>query len=406
LNRAFVLVLDSLGVGGAPDARAFGDEGANTLVHIAERCASLDAEQAGRRSGSLWVPHMAALGLGECCRTATGAMLPGVEISGWSRGWAGCAAEISTGKDSQSGHWEIAGMPVHFDWGYFPHSEPCFPADLVARLCESCGLPGILGDRHASGTQIIEELGAAHLHTGRPICYTSADSVFQIAAHEEVFGLQRLYEVCKIARELVNPLRVGRVIARPFLGHPTRGFVRTANRRDYGVKPPEETLLRSAVNGGRDVISVGKIGDLFCHDATGREFKGGDNHKVFNSVVDAMPQLGGGGLLFANFVDFDTLYGHRRDPIGYAAALEEFDARLPEFFARLRPGDLAIITGDHGCDPIRAGSDHTRECIPLLVFGAHVPPASLGRRGTFADIGATVAAHLDLAPQRAGKSFL
>jgi phosphopentomutase len=406
LNRAFVLVLDSLGVGGAPDARTFGDEGADTLGHIACRCASFEAERAGRRSGNLWVPHMASLGLGESCRTATGGIPPGLELSGWLHGRAGCAAEVSTGKDSQSGHWEIAGTPVNFDWGYFPLTQPCFPADLVARLSERCGFPGILGDRHASGTQIIEELGEAHLQTGRPICYTSADSVFQIAAHEQAFGLQRLYEACEIARELVDPLRVGRVIARPFSGDTREGFVRTANRRDYGVKPPDETLLRSAVNVGRDVVSVGKIGDLFCHDATGREFKGGDNQKVFDAVVDAMPQLSGGGLLFANFVDFDTLYGHRRDPVGYAAALEEFDARLPEFFARLRPGDLAIITADHGCDPTRDGSDHTRECIPLLVFGAQLVPASLGRRDTFADIGATIAAHLELAPPPAGKSFL
>ncbi|MDB6084214.1 MAG: phosphopentomutase [Gammaproteobacteria bacterium] len=406
MNRTFVLVLDSLGVGGAPDAPAYGDEGANTLVHIAERCSSFEADQAGRRSGSLRVPHLAALGIGECCRLATGETPAGLEIAAWSHGWAGCAAEVSTGKDSQSGHWEIAGTPVHFEWGYFPRTQPCFPAELIERLCERCGLAGILGNCHASGTRIIDELGETHLRTGLPICYTSADSVFQVAAHEEAFGLPRLYELCEIARVLVDPLRIGRVIARPFVGSSKRGFVRTTNRRDYGVTPPDETLLRSAANAGRDVVSVGKIGDLFCHDATGRELKGGDNHEVFDAVVDAMPQLGGGGLLLANFVDFDTLYGHRRDPIGYAAALEEFDARLPEFLARLMPGDLAIITADHGCDPVRAGSDHTRECIPVLMFGTRVPPASLGRRDTFADVGATVAAHLGLAPPRAGTNFL
>ena len=405
MSRAFVLVLDSLGVGGAPDARAYGDEGADTLGHIAERCAALDSDRAGSRSGPLHLPHLAALGLGECSRTATGRVPPGLETSRWLHGSAGCAAEVSTGKDSQSGHWEIAGAPVHFEWGYFPRSEPCFPQQLIERLCERGGFSGVLGNRHASGTQIIEELGEEHLRTGLPICYTSADSVFQIAAHEERFGLERLYRICEIARELVDPLRVGRVIARPFIGNSKRDFVRTTNRHDYGVTPTDETLLRCAVNAGRDVVSVGKIGDLFCHDATGRELKGGNNHGVFDSMVDAMPQLQDGGLLFANFVDFDTLHGHRRDPIGYAAALEEFDTRLPEFRARLRPGDLAIITGDHGCDPTWGGSDHTRECIPLLAFGAHRPRASLGRRGTFADIAATVAARLGLAAQHAGNAF-
>ena len=406
MSRAFLLVLDSLGVGGAPDAQAYGDIGADTLGHIAEQCASIDAEQAGTRTGPLRVPHLARLGFGECCRTATGRAPPGLEISQWQHGRAGCAAEISTGKDSQSGHWEIAGTPVEFEWGYFPRTEPCFPADLIAALCRRCGFSGILGNRHASGTQIIEELGEAHLSTGQPICYTSADSVFQIAAHEERFGLERLYRVCEIARELANPLRVGRVIARPFVGSSKHSFVRTANRRDYGVTPPDKTLLRCASDAGREVVSVGKIGDLFCHDATGRELKGGDNHGVFDCMVDAMTQLQDGGLLLANFVDFDTLHGHRRDPIGYAAALEEFDARLPEFCDRLRPGDLAIITADHGCDPTWAGSDHTRECIPLLAFGAQLSSASLGRRGTFADIAATVAAHLGLARQRAGVAFL
>jgi phosphopentomutase len=406
MSRAFLLVLDSLGVGGAPDAHAYGDQGADTLGHIAERCAALDAERAGVRSGPLRVPNLAALGLGECCRTATGRIPAGLSPSRWMRGHAGSAAEISTGKDSQSGHWEIAGTPVRFDWGYFPHSQPCFPAELIERLCERAGLSGILGNCHASGTEIIAQLGATHLRTGLPICYTSADSVFQIAVHEERLGLDRLYELCETARELVNPWRIGRVIARPFVGSPTAGFVRTANRRDYGVKPPPGTLLSRAVDAGRDVVSVGKIGDLFCHEATGHELKGGDNEGVFDSILDAMTHLGDGGLMFANFVDFDALYGHRRDVIGYATALEAFDARLAEFCARLRPGDLAVITGDHGCDPVHAGSDHTRECIPVLAFGAGLRAQSLGRRTSFADIGATAAAYLKLDLQPEGTPFL
>jgi phosphopentomutase len=404
MSRALLLVLDSLGVGGAPDAAAFGDAGADTLGHIAERCADGDADRAGVRGGELHAPHLVSLGIGEACRAATGRVPRGLEIRRWNRGYAGSAAEVSTGKDSQSGHWEIAGTPVEFEWGYFPQTEPCFPPELISALCERGGLDGILGNRHASGTEIIAELGEQHVRTGQPICYTSADSVFQIAAHEEHFGLQRLYGLCAIARELCDPLRIGRVIARPFIGEKAP-YQRTANRRDYGVMPPHATLLRRARAANREVVSIGKIGDLFCHDATGRELKTHDNGEVFDSTVEATRRLADGGLLLANFVDFDTLYGHRRDVAGYAAALEAFDARLPELLGVLREDDLAIITGDHGCDPTWRGTDHTRECIPVLAFGPHLSCRSLGRRDTFADIGATLAAHLRLPPSGHGSSF-
>jgi len=407
MTRAFIIVLDSLGVGGAPDASSFGDEGADTLGHIAQRCANGDADRSGVRQGPLHLPNLASLGLGECCRVATGLQAPGLPLASWRQGCAGAAAEVSTGKDSQSGHWEIAGTPVSFAWGYFPRTQPCFPEALIAKLCERAGLDGILGNKHASGTAIIEELGDEHVRTGRPICYTSADSVFQIAAHEETFGLQRLYKTCEIARDLCDDLRIGRVIARPFT-NTASGYQRTANRRDYGVPPPFPTLLHRARDDGRDVISVGKIGDLFCHSATGRELKGrdnrSDNRAVFDRAVDAAGHLGDGGLMLVNLVDFDTLYGHRRDVAGYAAALEEFDARLPELLVELDDGDLAIVTGDHGCDPTWAGSDHTRECVPVLAFGPNLGMATLGRRSSFADMGATVARHLRLpgAGPRAG----
>jgi phosphopentomutase len=405
MTRAFILVLDSFGVGGAPDARSYGDEGADTLGHIAARCAHGDADRQGTRRGQLHVPHMTSLGLGECSRSATGHVPAGLEMAHWESGYAGCAAECSTGKDSQSGHWEISGTPVSFEWGYFPKTQPCFPEPLVEALCERSGLDGILGNKHASGTAIIAELGAEHLRTGQPICYTSADSVFQIAAHEEAFGLERLYAVCEVARELVDSLRVGRVIARPFVGTSSSDFRRTAHRRDYGVPPPEATLLHRALASGRDVVSVGKIGDLFCHCATGRELKGADNDAVFDQMLDGARHLGDGGFLFANFVDFDTTYGHRRDTAGYAAALERFDARLPEFLACLRPGDLAVITGDHGCDPTWPGSDHTRECIPVLAFGPGVICRSIGKRASFADIGETVARQLGLGRGEFGRAF-
>lgn len=411
MTRAFIIVLDSLGVGGAPDADSFGDAGADTLGHIAQHCARGDADRSGLRHGSLRLPNLASLGLGECCRIATGAAAPGIEVSAWTQGYAGAAAEVSTGKDSQSGHWEIAGNPVEFEWGYFPRTEPCFPQSLIDRLCERGGFDGVLGNKHASGTQIIAELGDEHVRTGRPICYTSADSVFQIAAHEQHFGLQRLYEACEVARELLDEMRIGRVIARPFVTA-RQGYRRTANRRDYGVPPPFPTLLSRAQDARREVVSVGKIGDLFCHACTGRELKGKDNDAVFDQALEAAGRLGEGGLMLVNLVDFDTLYGHRRDVPGYAAALEAFDSRLPEFWRRLEDGDLVIVTGDHGCDPTWGGSDHTRECVPVLAFGPNLKrgggpePRSLGRRGTFADMGATVGRHLGLPPGGHGRSFL
>src|SRR5690606_36504150 len=290
--------------------------------------------------GSLHVPNLRAVGLGEFCRSATGCIPPALATNAWTRGAAGSATELSTGKDSQSGHWEIAGVPVDFEWTYFPDTEPSFPAELIGTLCARADLPGILGNKHASGIAILDELGEAHLRTGKPICYTSADSVFQIAAHEEHFGLERLYRVCEAARALLDPLKVGRVIARPFVGMRAGDFSRTSNRRDYGIVPPPSTLLHRAQAAGRDVVSVGKIADLFCHTATGRELKGRDNQAVIDRMLDALPRIGAGGLLFVNLVDFDTLYGHRRDPCGYAAALEAFDSRLPALCELLEPDDL------------------------------------------------------------------
>ncbi len=405
MSRAILIVLDSLGVGGAPDAASFGDEGSDTLGHIAERCAAGDADRAGVRSGPLHLPNLRALGLGECARSASGRAPPALEAAHWVRGAAGRAAEVSTGKDSQSGHWEIAGTPVEFDWTYFPQTQPAFPGEIIDAFCARAQLGGILGNKHASGTAIIDELGEEHLRTGWPICYTSADSVFQIAAHEEHFGLERLYRVCEVARALLDPLKVGRVIARPFVGMRAGDFSRTSNRRDYGIVPPPSTLLHRAQAAGRDVVSVGKIADLFCHTATGRELKAPDNDGVVDRMLDALAHIGEGGLVFANLVDFDTLYGHRRDAPGYAAALEAFDARLPELFTLLRPGDLAIVTGDHGCDPTWEGSDHTRECIPIVAFGREVARRSIGRRDSFADIGATVSRHLDLHAAAHGAPF-
>ena len=320
MPRAAVLVLDSVGIGGAPDAARYDDEGADTVGHIAERCAVGEGDRAGLRSGLLRVPNLVSLGLGRACETATGRIPPGLEGEALQARF-GSAMETSRGKDTPSGHWEIAGLPVDFDWGYFPHTRPCFPPDLVSAICKEASLPGILGDCHASGTAIIEELGVEHLKTGKPICYTSADSVFQIAAHEEAFGLQRLYDLCAIVRRLVDPLRIGRVIARPFLGGSAANFQRTPNRRDFSVPPPSPTILDRATAAERDVVSIGKIADIFAHSGTGRVLKGAGNMAMFDCTLEGFSSLADGGLLLANFVDFDTDYGHRRDVAGYAAAL-------------------------------------------------------------------------------------
>ncbi|MFC7396139.1 phosphopentomutase [Chelatococcus sp. GCM10030263] len=396
MARIILIVMDSVGIGAAPDADRYGDAGADTIGHIADYCAT-------GRGEPLRLPNLTALGLGHACRLAMGRVPPGLDIAGAPIGRFGAAIEISKGKDTPSGHWEIAGLPVPFDWGYFPKSEPAFPETLIADLCRRAGLPGVLGNCHASGTEIIAALGAAHMRTGKPICYTSADSVFQIAAHEESFGLERLYAVCAIARELVDPLMIGRVIARPFIGAPG-DFTRTARRRDYAVPPPGPTLLSVASEAGRDVVSVGKIGDIFAHAGTGREVKGSGNAALMQATIELLDEVADGGFVFVNLIDFDTLYGHRRDTAGYAAALEAFDADLGRLMMRLRPDDLLVVTADHGCDPTWSGTDHTREQVPVLAFGQELRPGVMGTRRSFADIGAACAARLGLSPQLAGEA--
>jgi phosphopentomutase len=405
MARAFLFVLDSFGIGGSADADRYGDEGANTLGHIADACTRGDGDRAGLRQGPLLVPNMVSLGLAEAARIATGSAqgLAGRALAEGS--FHAAAQEISSGKDTPSGHWEIAALPVPFDWGYFPQTQPTFPAELTAAIIREANLPGILGDRHASGTEIIEELGEEHIRTGKPICYTSADSVYQIAAHETHFGLERLYELCKTVRRLVDPLNIGRVIARPFVGQSRQDFQRTSNRRDYAVPPSEPTLLDRLTARGSRVIGIGKIGDIFAHQGISEVRKGAGNMALVDRTLEAMDDAGDGDLVFANFVDFDTLFGHRRDVPGYAACLEEFDRRLPEMRGKLRRGDLLLLTADHGCDPTWTGTDHTRERVPVFGIGPGMTGGDAGLRGSFADIGETVAEHLGLPPGRHGTSF-
>jgi len=404
MQRAIVIVLDSLGVGAAADADAYGDRGADTLGHIVEACTAGRADGSGR-AGPLNIPHLTALGLIDAAEGARGAALPGTR-PGSRTGRFGYAAERSRGKDTPSGHWEMMGLPVEFDWGYFPDTQPCFPRELTDALIRRGGIGGILGDRHASGTQIVAELGEEHLRTLYPIVYTSGDSVLQIAAHEERFGLERLYALCRVARDLVDAYRIGRVIARPFLGDATRGFVRTGNRRDLATPPHGPTLLDVLSASGGEVICVGKVADIFAHRGVTQTIKAHGNRAVMDRLLEAMRAAPDRSLLFANCVDFDTNFGHRRDVSGYARALEEFDGYVPSLRAAMRPGDVAIITADHGCDPTFPGSDHTREYIPVLAFGESVTPGPIGRRATFADIGQSLAGHLHLRPLDAGISFL
>ncbi len=404
-RRAAIIVLDSVGCGNAPDAKAFGDEGSDTLGHIAEACAAGRADKEGLRKGPMRLPNLARLGLGHACQSATGRVPPGLECDA-PAGIFGSAIEVAIGKDTPSGHWEIAGTPVPFAWGYFPQTVPAFPADLTAAIIREGRLPGIIGDRHASGTAIVDELGAEHIRTGKPICYTSVDSVLQIAAHEEIFGLQRLYDLCKTVRKLVDPLTIGRVIARPFIGDEKSGFQRTPNRKDFAIPPPDGSILDRAHAAGRGIVTVGKIGDIFSHRNTGKEIKAPGNMKLFNAMLTEWNALPDGGFLFANFVDFDTEFGHRRDVAGYARCLEEFDARLPELISALKDGDFVIITADHGNDPTFKGTDHTREQAPIVGFGPGAAARAIGQRTSFSDMGQTIAAHLGLPAVRSGTSFL
>jgi phosphopentomutase len=393
MPRAFLVVMDSVGIGGAPDAdRYFNgtvpDTGANTVAHIAEACASGSASR--NRQGPLSVPHLDVMGLGRAVQLASGEVVPGLGCE--PTGLWGAATETSRGKDTPSGHWELAGLPVPWAWHHFERVENSFPQDIIDRVCELAGSDGILGNCHASGTDIVTRLGAEHVRTGWPICYTSADSVFQIAAHEETFGLQRLLDLCEALAPMLHRMRVGRVIARPFIGTGKTGFHRTGHRKDFAIAPPGPVLTNRVQDAGRRVYALGKIGDIFSMQGIDEVRKGTDAELMVH-LHDLVETAEEGGLTFANFVEFDSLYGHRRDVAGYAAALEWFDAGIGAVSARLRDGDMLLVTADHGNDPTWHGTDHTRERVPVLVTGPQIPGGCLGHIG-FQDVATLIADHL------------
>ena len=392
MPRAILCILDSFGIGGAPDAAAYGDTGADTLGHIAANV-------------PLALPNLDALGLGAAAKLSTSALPRGLTDQPKAGRW-GVGRERSKGKDTPSGHWEIAGVPVPFDWGYFPHTVPTFPPELIAELVEKSGIPGILGDKHASGTAIIDELGEESIRTGKPICYTSIDSVFQIAAHETHFGLDRLYALCETAFALTEKRMIGRVIARPFLGEKRGEFKRSGNRRDFAIPPPEPTLLDRVKAHGNQVFAIGKISDIYAGHGVTHKLKATGNMALFDRTLEAMEMAADGAFIMTNFVDFDQDFGHRRDVPGYAAALMAFDARIPEIIAKMRPDDLLVFTADHGNDPTWPGTDHTREQVPILLFSPALSSGTIGIRPTFADIGESIAHWLGIPPGRHGASFL
>lgn len=416
MARAFILVLDSFGIGSAPDAGLYGDEGANTLLHIAEYCAAGKADNE-RRRGALHIPNLCRLGLNEALALACGKYLPAAAAPSGQEiiGAYAAGQEISAGKDTPSGHWEMMGLPVMQAWGGFPQPKPgdpaydagsCFPRALLRKIYQFGRLPGSLGNCIASGTEIIARFGAEHMETGKPIFYTSADSVFQVAAHEQAFGLERLYELCALIRTEMDKYHVGRVIARPFAGSAGQGFQRTRNRRDWTVPPEQPTLFDAVKSAGGATIAIGKIADIFAGQGIDKAVKAYGTADLFAAALQQMRDAPDNSLTMVNFVDFDQNFGHRRDIAGYAGDLELFDRLLPQAFPLLRQNDMLVITADHGCDPSWRGNDHTREYVPQLFYGARIKAGSCSKRLGFADMGQSVAAFLGTKPLLRGTSFL
>lgn len=397
-KRVIVMVLDSFGIGYLPDADKFGDTGSDTLGHIDKYCSDNNIK--------FNIPNMLKLGLGKAYQNVNGKKLSADNDEYNVIGIHGACKEKSSGKDTTSGHWEIGGCPVMFDWGYFTAHENSFPQELLDKIIARSGINGYLGNCHASGTAIIAELGDEHIKTGKPIFYTSADSVFQIACHEEHFGLENLYKLCQIVREELEPYNIARVIARPFNGNNANNYARTKNRKDYSLLPNAPTILDVCKENGGEVVAIGKIGDIYAHQGTTVEIKASGLPELTDKTIEAIKTYTNKPTyIMTNLVDFDMNFGHRRDVLGYKEALEYFDTRLSELISSLSENDVLLFTADHGCDPTWRGSDHTREHIP--VFGYHKgKELNIGVRDTFSDIGQTIAKHLDLPKLAFGNAFI
>jgi phosphopentomutase len=398
MARAIIMVIDSFGIGYSPDAVDFGDVGANTFANLSHAY----FEETGKK---ITLPNLSSMGLVKACEEASEQTFP-YNGQAPQKGAYGFAQEISTGKDTPSGHWEMAGVPVLFDWGYFTDKENSFPTSLINIINKQTGFDSMLGNCHASGTEILKRLGQEHIKTGLPICYTSADSVFQIAAHEEHFGLDNLYTYCEIVRELLGELNIGRVIARPFIGDNPDNFARTGNRRDYSVLPPSPTVLDKISQAGTHVISVGKIADIFAHQGINEKTKATGLDALFDATLEHINSAQDNSLIFTNLVNFDQDFGHRRDAIGYAKELEALDVRMPEILNALKDDDVLFLTADHGCDPTWPGTEHTREYVPIIAYHNQIESVNIGNRKTFADLGQTVAELFDVEAMNYGESFL
>ncbi len=398
MSRAIILVIDSFGIGYSPDAVNFGDVGANTLANLSQAY----FDETGKK---IALPNLSAMGLIKACQQASEQEFPHQENLP-SKGAYGFAQEISTGKDTPSGHWEMAGVPVLFDWGYFTEKENSFPQSLITKINQATGFSSMLGNCHASGTEILKRLGQEHINSGLPICYTSADSVIQIAAHEKYFGLDNLYKYCETVRELLDDLNIGRVIARPFVGDSPENFSRTGNRRDYSVLPPSPTVLDKVSKAGTHVISVGKIADIFAHQGIDEKTKATGLDALFDATIEHIKTAQDNSLIFTNLVNFDQDFGHRRDPVGYAKELEALDLRIPELLKTMQKDDVLFLTADHGCDPTWPGTDHTREYVPIIAYHHDIASINLGKRTTFADLGQTIAQYFEVEPMEYGTSFL
>lgn len=402
MPKAVILLLDSLGIGHCEDAHLFDDEGANTFGHVANWAYE-------ERKRNLHIPHLTRMGLARAAQACSQFELKGLNLSLEPIAHYGYAQELSTSKDSTAGHWELAGVPIDFDWGYLRDTRNTLSPSFIEKFCQRAKLPGILANCHAPGPEIVAEYGQEHILSGKPICYSSVDSVLQIACHEEHFGLERLYEVCEIARDLLDEYKIGRVIARPFTGE-AAPFQRTGNRHDFSMPPTRATLLEQLSAAGVEVTGIGKVSDLFSGRGVSKSIKAYGTAEQFEASIDSFSNAKDDSLIFTNFGDFDSQYGHRRDVAGYAKELEFFDEKLAKLVAMLDEEDLLLITADHGCEPTWKGTDHTREHVPVLCYSPKLAALQggkyIGKRASFADMGQSLASFFHIPALQVGKSFI